>query len=164
MAKVLAGDSDAPADLRDKSLMLAARVLAFAGVAEPRQRAETLLASGAAARAMELLVDAQGRNPDPPGPGRLTREIAAGRGGTVAAIDCHRIAGIARRAGAPLEKSAGIDLFRQRGDTVEAGEPLYRIHAAGRSRPHRGRGLRRTGQRVRDRPLTLACRSAVAPL
>ncbi|MDE0057537.1 MAG: thymidine phosphorylase [Defluviicoccus sp.] len=129
VAQVLAGDPDAPADLRDKSLMLAARVLAFAGVAEPRERAEALLASGAAARAMERLVDAQGRNPDPPGPGRLTREVAAGSSGTVAAIDCHRIAGIARRAGAPLEKSAGIDQFRQRGDRVEQGEPLYRIHA-----------------------------------
>ncbi|MCY4548558.1 MAG: thymidine phosphorylase [Defluviicoccus sp.] len=129
VAKVLAGDPDAPADLRDKALMLAARVLAFAGMAEPRERAETLLESGAAARAMERLIDAQGRNPDPPGPGRLTREVAAERSGTVAAIDCYRIAGIARRAGAPLEKSAGIDLFRQRGDRVEAGEPLYRIHA-----------------------------------
>ena len=79
---------------------------------------------------MERLIDAQGRNPAPPGPGRLTREIAADRSGTVAAIDCYRISGIARRAGAPAEKSAGIDLFRQRGDEVERGEPLYRIHAA----------------------------------
>ena len=52
------------------------------------------------------------------------------RSGTVAAIDCYRISGIARRVGAPSEKSAGIDLFKQRGDTVEKGEPLYRIHAA----------------------------------
>ena len=128
--KVLANDADAPADLRGKALMLAARVLEFGGVADPRGRADTLLGSGAAADAMERLIDAQGRNPDPPGPGRLTREIAADRSGTVAAIDCYRISGIARRAGAPSEKSAGIDLFRQRGDTVERGEPLYRIHAA----------------------------------
>ena len=128
--KVLAGDADAPADLRDKALMLAARVLALGCVADPDERARSLLRSGAAANAMERLIDAQGRNPNPPGPGRLTREVAAGRSGTVAAIDCYRIAGIARRAGAPLEKSAGIDLFKQRGDTVEAGEPLYCIHAA----------------------------------
>lgn len=128
--KVLANDADAPADLRDKALLLAARVLAFGGAADPRERAETLLRSGAAAHAMERLVDAQGRNPCPPGPGALTREIAAERSGTVAAIDCYRVAGIARRAGAPSEKSAGIDLFKQRGDAVERGEPLYRIHAA----------------------------------
>ena len=128
--KVLAGDADAPADLRDKALMLAARVLALGGVADPGTRAEALLGSGAAAEAMERLIDAQGRNPRPPGPGTLTREIAARRSGAVAAIDCYRIAGIARRAGAPLEKSAGIDLFKQRGDAVEAGEPLYCIHAA----------------------------------
>ena len=128
--KVLANDADAPADLRGKALMLAARVLEFGGVADPRGRAETLLENGAAADAMERLIDAQGRNPHPPGPGRLTREIAADRSGTVAAIDCYRISGLARRAGAPAEKSAGIDLFRQRGDEVERGEPLYRIHAA----------------------------------
>ena len=130
VAKVLAGDTDAPEDLRDKALMLAARVLALGGAADPRQRAEALLRSGEAARAMERLIDAQGRNPAPPGPGALTREVAAARGGTVAAIDCYRIAGIARRAGAPSEKSAGIDLFKMQGDRVEAGEPLYRIHAA----------------------------------
>ena len=128
--KVLAGDADAPADLRDKALTLAARVLALGGVADPRERAGALLRSGAAAGAMERLIDAQGRNPAPPGPGALTRDVAAEQSGTVAAIDCYRISGIARRAGAPSEKSAGIDLFRQRGDTVEAGEALYRIHAA----------------------------------
>lgn len=128
--KVLANDADAPSDLRDKALMLAARVLDFDGVADPCERAETLLRSGAAAKAMERLIDAQGRNPAPPGPGTLTREVAAARGGTVASIDCYRISGIARRAGAPMEKSAGLDLFKQRGDAVETGEPLYRIHAA----------------------------------
>ena len=128
--KVLANDADAPADLRDKALMLAARVLALGGVADPRERADALLRSGAAAEAMDRLIDAQGRNSAPPGLGRLTREIVADRSGTVAAIDCYRVSGIARRAGAPSEKSAGIDLFKQRGDAVEAGEPLYRIHAA----------------------------------
>ena len=128
--KVLAGDADAPADLRDKALMLAARVLEFGGVADPRERAGNLLRSGAAAEAMERLIDTQGRNPDRPRPGALTREIRADRSGTVASIDCYRISGIARRAGAPMEKSAGIDLFKQRGDRVERGEPLYRIHAA----------------------------------
>ncbi len=127
---VLAGDAGAPVDLRDKALMLAAGVLAFAGVADPLRRARTLLRSGAAAQAMERLIDAQGRVADPPGPGPLVRDIAAPRSGVVSAIDCYRIAGIARRAGAPMEKSAGIDLFRKCGDAVEAGEALYRIHAA----------------------------------
>jgi len=32
-------------------------------------------------------------------------------------------------AGAPLDKGAGIKLFKKIGDRVESGEPLYRIYA-----------------------------------
>ena len=36
---------------------------------------------------------------------------------------------LARTAGAPLDKGAGIRLFSKIGDHVEKGQPLYRIHA-----------------------------------
>ena len=36
---------------------------------------------------------------------------------------------LARTAGAPIDKGAGIKLFSKIGDRVEKGEPLYRIHA-----------------------------------
>jgi thymidine phosphorylase len=49
--------------------------------------------------------------------------------GRVAAIDCHRIARIARIAGAPMDKGAGIDLLCKVGAAVHKGQPLYRIHA-----------------------------------
>ena len=78
---------------------------------------------------MDRIIDAQGRNPFPPGPGSLTHEIEATASGRIRSIDCFRISGIARRAGAPVEKSAGIDLFKRAGDIVVPGEPLYRIHA-----------------------------------
>ena len=63
-----------------------------------------------------------GRGPEPPG-------VAAVKAGACWPGSLNE-SGVARRAGAPSEKSAGIDLFKQRGDAVEAGEPLYRIHAA----------------------------------
>jgi thymidine phosphorylase len=34
-----------------------------------------------------------------------------------------------RTAGAPLDKGAGVKLYKKIGDYVECGEPLYRIHA-----------------------------------
>ena len=49
--------------------------------------------------------------------------------GTVTAIDCYRLSRIARLAGAPMDKGAGIDLLKKIGDRVEAGEPLYRIYS-----------------------------------
>ena len=36
---------------------------------------------------------------------------------------------LARLAGAPADKGAGVDLIKKVGDRVERGEPLYRIHA-----------------------------------
>jgi len=129
--RVLHGDLAAPRDLRERSLLLAGRILEFdpalrggTGV----QRARELLESGAAARQLDRIVDAQGPATSVP-IGGLTREIAAAHDGVVAAIDCYRIARIARLAGAPTDKGAGVDLFKKVGDPVTVGEPLYRIHA-----------------------------------
>jgi thymidine phosphorylase len=49
--------------------------------------------------------------------------------GTITSIDNMQVARIARFAGAPLVKGAGVDLFRKIGDKVKKGEPLYRVHA-----------------------------------
>ena len=49
--------------------------------------------------------------------------------GVIQAIDCLRLNRIARTAGAPLDKGAGIKIFKKIGDQVEKGEPLYRIYA-----------------------------------
>ncbi len=129
---VLRRDPDAPTDLRDRAVMLAGRVLDF----DPRlrggqghERAAELLASGAALAAMERLIDAQGRHDAAILPGALTHDVTAPRNGKVASIDCHVIARIARLAGAPMEKGAGIDLLCKAGDAVGRGQPLYRIHA-----------------------------------
>jgi thymidine phosphorylase len=44
-------------------------------------------------------------------------------------IDCLRLNRLARMAGAPVDKGAGITVFKKIGERVEAGEPLYRIYA-----------------------------------
>jgi thymidine phosphorylase len=129
---VLDNSPEAPADLRDKALFFAGRILAWdssigseaAGIA----RARELLASGAARAALDRIVEAQGRRP-PVAPGSRSRMVAATRSGIVTAIDCWAVAGIARRAGAPSDQSAGLDLLRRTGDTVRAGDALYVIHA-----------------------------------
>lgn len=45
------------------------------------------------------------------------------------AIDNRRIARIAKLAGAPRQKSAGIRLLVRIGDWVDKGQPLYELHA-----------------------------------
>jgi thymidine phosphorylase len=131
--QVLHCEAGAPADLREHALLLAGRLLEHdpalpggAGLA----RATELLDSGAALAAMHRLIRAQGPPPQVAVLGSLVHDIAASATGRVIAIDCHRIARIARIAGAPMDKGAGIDLFCKVGADVAVGQPLYRIHAA----------------------------------
>ena len=78
---------------------------------------------------MQAIIDAQGRNPDPPQVGRFCQEITATESGHITDIDNLQLAHIARLAGAPMDKGAGVDLHKKLGDTVMAGEPLYSIYA-----------------------------------
>jgi thymidine phosphorylase len=133
---VLSNDRGAPADLREKSLQLAARLLEYdpalrggAGYA----RARELLDSGAALKQMEKIIDAQGPSIRQRNLGPLTVDVLASADGFVSAIDCLRLNRLARTAGAPLDMGAGIKVFKKIGDRVEQGETLYRIHAFDRS-------------------------------
>jgi len=133
---VLDNRGDAPADLREKALSLAGRVLE-ADPALPmgsgRRRAEDLLKDGSARRKLDEIIAAQGPSPVDPQLGGLVHEVTAPRDGRVTAIDCLGIARIARLAGAPNDPGAGIDLLLKTGELARAGEPLYRIHATERS-------------------------------
>ena len=73
-------------------------------------------------------------------------------------IDCLQLNRLARTAGAPIDKGAGIKLFKKIGDRVEKGEPLYRIHAFDQSEldlavaaATRRQRLCRSGRDIRDR-------------
>jgi thymidine phosphorylase len=129
---VLANEPLAPRDLLEKSLRLAAHLLerdpALRG-GTGYARARELLESGAALRQMQKIIEAQGPTPYRAEVGALTADIRAGIDGVVSTIDCLRLNRVARTAGAPLDKGAGIKLFRKIGDRVDQGEPLYRIHA-----------------------------------
>ena len=134
---VLDNDPQAPADLVEKALFFASRILAWdpalGSVAAGRERAEELLRSGAARAAFERIIDAQGRREPPVAPGLLVHTVRSPKAGVVTEIDGWAVAGIARRAGAPFDKAAGIDLRRHVGDRVAVGDPLFAIHASASS-------------------------------
>ena len=133
---VLSNAPDAPADLREKSLQLAGRIIDW----DPKLRGGTgyavargLLESGAALRQMQKIIAAQGPSQCKAALGSLVREVTADHDGIVNGIDCFFFNQLARTAGAPIEKGAGIRLLKKIGDEVKAGDVLYRIHAADRS-------------------------------
>jgi len=133
---VLRNEAQAPADLRDRALFLAGEILEFDERVQPGAgywHARELLESGAARKKMDEIIEAQGPPSTRSVLGELTQEVCANSDGKVAAIDCYRIARIARLAGAPASSGAGIDLFKKAGDSVRQGDPLYRIHSAVRT-------------------------------
>jgi thymidine phosphorylase len=130
--QVLRNEPGAPADLRQKSLRLAGRLLEF----DPDVRggygysiARDILDSGRALQKMEAIIKAQGQQPAVFKPGPLQYEVCAEKSGVVTMIDNYLIAKLASLAGAPIDKGAGVDLLKKLGSQVKKGEPLYRVHA-----------------------------------
>ncbi len=134
--RVLENDPRAPMDLRQKALRLAGRMLE----ADPDVRggdgfaiARDILDSGRALKKMNDLIAAQGsRHFDHHHPplGALTFEVRAPASGVIVGIDNLQLARIARFAGAPKVKEAGVDLAVKLGDAVREGDLLYRVHAS----------------------------------
>ncbi len=128
---VLERAPNAPPDLREKSLYLAARALEMIGAESPGcgyRRALEALDSGAAAATFERIRDAQGRRELPP-KARFLSTVAAREDGRIRGIDCWEIARVAKRAGAPAHVAAGVRLLKNVGDIVEQNEPIFEIHA-----------------------------------
>ena len=128
---VLQGHARAPADLRDRALSLASKVLEMGGAARDGHGAalaRAILGDGRAWRKFQAICEAQGGMRVPPAaPHR--RAVTAPHGGTVALIDNRRLARVAKLAGAPASPAAGLELHAPVGAAVEPGQPLFTVHA-----------------------------------
>jgi thymidine phosphorylase len=128
---VLQGAKDAPQDLETRAVALAGALIELGGRAE-QGRGEMLaaqaLADGRAWTKFQRICEAQGGMREPP---RSThrRPLLAERAGRVAEIDNRRIAKLAKLAGAPDAKAAGIELHVRLGSAVSLGEPVCTLHA-----------------------------------
>ncbi|GAA0422874.1 thymidine phosphorylase family protein [Cocleimonas flava] len=130
--QILQNDPEAPRDLREKSLQLAGRILEFdpdVRGGEGYKLACNILESGRALDKMQSIIKAQGENTEPALLGKLKHTVTALENGTVEAIDNLQMAKIARLAGSPMDKGAGVDLHKKIGDQVSQGDPLYTIYA-----------------------------------
>ena len=128
---VLRNEPDAPADLRDRALLLAGAALELAGGASPGRGvtvAAAALGDGAAWRKFQAICEAQGGMREPP-LARFTHVITSPRDGRVSRIDNRRLARVAKLAGAPDAPEAGLQLHVRLGHDVSAGMPLFTVHA-----------------------------------
>jgi len=128
---VLQNKFSAPADLRERSVALAASLLEIGGAAATgvgAGLATAVLADGRAWRKFQAICEAQGGMREPTiAPYR--RPVVANAPGAVREIDNRRIAKVAKLAGAPDAKAAGLELHVRLGERVASGQPLYTLHA-----------------------------------
>lgn len=128
---VLQGQPDAPADLRERALLLAGAVLELGGAAAAGlglQMARAALEDARAWKKFQAICEAQGgmRRPTP---SSHTHVVTATETGTVRGFDNRRLARLAKLAGAPRAPAAGLDLHVRKGEVVRRGQPLFTLHA-----------------------------------
>ncbi|MHA1316475.1 MAG: hypothetical protein ACTSQ6_03025 [Candidatus Heimdallarchaeaceae archaeon] len=94
------------------------------------------------------IVEAQGGNPeikieDIP-KAKYVEEIKTTQDGVIYAIDSASISTLARQAGAPFDKTAGVKIMVKRGDRVKKGDTLFEIHSSSASKLSASAELART--------------------
>lgn len=131
---VLRNEPLAPPDLKERALLLAGELLELSGKVESgdgNEKARHILESGKAYEKFIAICKAQGRFEEPR-PAKYQHEIKAELAGTITKIDNRKLAKIAKLAGAPDDKAAGVDFLTPVGTKVEKGETVYVIHAESR--------------------------------
>ena len=128
---VLRRDADAPADLRQRAIVLAGAVLEMAGRAAlgtGQALAARTLDSGQALNKFIAICEAQGGLREPP-TAPFQQDVPAVCDGRIGAIDNRRLARAAKLAGAPQDAAAGAAIHVRLGDRVAIGQALFTLHA-----------------------------------
>ncbi len=128
---VLRGEPGAPQDLAARAVSLAGHILELGGKAGPAlgaRQARALLDDGRAWRKFQAICDAQGGMREPRTAAHRQVIVAPGTG-RIARMDNRRLSRIAKLAGAPRAPAAGLDLHARLGEQVDAGQPLFTVHA-----------------------------------
>ncbi len=122
-----------PCAVIEKACDCAGIILEVAGIPNGSAKAKEILASGEAYRKFMEIVVAQGGNPelksDDLKPGKFSYELRSPKSGYVHSISNKDVVAIAKAAGSPSDKGAGIIFSKKKGQRVEEGEVLLTIYA-----------------------------------
>ena len=128
---VLIRDKNAPQDLRECALTLAGQVIEFSPNVSRGQGkiiATDILDSGKAFVKFQAICNAQGGMRDIP-VAPFTYTVESIKSGKIINIDNRHIADVAKLAGAPNSKSAGVELLTPLHTIVGKSQPLFIINA-----------------------------------
>jgi len=127
---------EGPNSLIEKSVGLAGMLLEMGGVAakgQGRDLALETLKNGKALAKLKEIITIQGGDPNVTSNdiqiGEFSAQIKAPSNGYIIEFRNKRIVQIARLAGAPNDKGAGVYIHRKLGESVQQGEPVITIYA-----------------------------------
>lgn len=127
---ILKRDPKAPKDLEKKSIMLANKLFKMT---KTKANAKEILESGLAYEKMKQIIKAQkGKpsiKPENIKVGKYKFDYKAPKRGIISEIDNKKINKIARLAGAPKDKEAGIYLYKHLNENVKRGEAIFTIYS-----------------------------------
>jgi len=128
---VLQNAPSASAMLRDRACVLAGALLELGGAAREGEGTAIALetvTNGRAWAKFQRICEAQG-GMRVPTIAKHQHPLLAAAPGRIKSIDNRKIARLAKLAGAPEAKAAGLELYIQLDQRVSAGEPLCSVHA-----------------------------------
>ncbi len=129
---LLKRDDKRPMDLEKKSISMAAEIFKMIGIKGGLRKAKGILDSGKAYEKMKEIIKAQGGKVFEPGQisiGHFKKDINSKKTGVITKIDSLWISRIARIAGAPKDKGAGVYLYVHIGDKISKGSKLFSIYS-----------------------------------
>lgn len=142
--RILEGNAH-PSSVVEKACDLAGIILEMGGIPHGADEARRILSSGEALKKFREIVAAQGGKPDLTSEdikiGKYKLQLLSTKAGYVHTIKNKDIVSIARAAGAPADKGAGLLIFRKKGQRVEKGDILLEIYADVESKCQRARDL-----------------------
>jgi AMP phosphorylase len=129
--------NDSPKDLEKKSLFLAGRIFEMTKISkkgEGYEKAKKILYSRRAFKKFKEIIRSQGGKVKILEPAKFRRDILSGKSGKVFDIDNKKINLLARIAGCPVNKFAGIYLYCHVGNKVKKDGKLMTLYCESKSR------------------------------
>lgn len=118
--------------LKSKGIKLAGDLLKLLGEKHPYQRAKDLVEDGSALKKFNEILSAQGlieKLPSNISIGKYSFDVVSPISGKIIHIDNKEISEIAKVAGAPFDKGAGVYLNFHKGRKIGSGDILYKIYS-----------------------------------
>jgi putative thymidine phosphorylase len=134
---VLNPEKKGPKDLEEKSIFLAGQILELSGKAKKGQGeslARQILYSGKAFKKFKEIIEAQNGKVVDLKPSKINHTFFSKKTGTIFKIENHKINNLARIAGCPIDKFAGVFIHHHINDIVKKGEKILTVYAETKSR------------------------------